>query len=46
VKYLNEKGKLERVVSPLQKSCSYLLTQAGKEKIDSLEGLKKKLAYK
>lgn len=46
VKYLNEQGKLERVLSPRQKSCSYLLTRTAKEKIDFLEGLEKKLAYK
>jgi uncharacterized LabA/DUF88 family protein len=46
VRYLYEKGKLERVLSPSRKSCSVLLKRAAREKIDFLEDARKKIEYK
>jgi uncharacterized LabA/DUF88 family protein len=46
VRYLYEKGKLERVLSPSRKNCSVLLKRAAREKIDFLEDARKKIEYK
>lgn len=46
VRYLSEQGKLERVLSPVGQKCSALLKQAAREKIDFLEGARRKIEYK
>ena len=46
VRYLAEKGKLERVLSPNRTKCSALLKRAARAKIDFLEGARKKIEYK
>jgi hypothetical protein len=46
VRYLCEKGKLDRVLSPNRKSYSVLLKRAAREKIDFLEDARKKIEYK
>jgi uncharacterized LabA/DUF88 family protein len=46
VRYLYEKGRLERVLSPNRKGCSALLKRAAREKIDFLEDARKKIEYK
>lgn len=45
VKYLYEKGKLSRVISPDVKNCSKLLIKTAKEKIVFMDNLKNKLEY-
>ncbi|MFA5184022.1 MAG: NYN domain-containing protein [Patescibacteria group bacterium] len=45
VKYLYEKGKLARVISPDVKNCSKLLKKTAKEKIVFMDNLKNKLEY-
>ena len=46
VTYLYGQGKLERVLCPNREGCSILLTRAARERIDFLEGARKKLEYK
>jgi len=46
VRYLYERGKLERVLSPNRKGCSVLLKRAAREKLDFLDAAKGKIAYK
>ena len=43
VRYLYEKGKLERVLSPHRKTCSALLKRAARERIDFLEDARRKI---
>ncbi len=45
VKYLYEKGKLARVMSPDVKNCSKLLKKTAKEKIVFMDNLRNKLEY-
>jgi len=45
VKYLYEKNKLSRVISPDVKNCSKLLKKTAKEKIVFMDNLKNKLEY-
>jgi len=45
VKYLYEKGKLARVMSPDVKNCSKLLKKTAKEKIVFMDNLKNKIEY-
>jgi len=45
VKYLYEKGKLFKVISPDVKNCSKLLKKTAKEKIVFMDNLRKKLEY-
>ena len=45
VKYLYEKGKLSRVISPDVKNCSRLLKKTAKEKIVFMDNLRNKLEY-
>jgi len=45
VKYLHEKGKLSRVISPDVKNCSKLLKKTAKEKIVFMDNLRNKLEY-
>lgn len=45
VKYLYEKGKLARVISPDVKNCSKLLKKTAKEKIVFMDNLRNKLEY-
>jgi uncharacterized LabA/DUF88 family protein len=45
VKYLYEKGKLSRVISPDVKNCSKLLKKTAKEKIVFMDNLRNKLEY-
>ena len=44
--YLYEKKKLKRIISPNYKKCSALLKRAAREKIDSLDYQRDKLARK
>jgi len=46
VKYLYKNNKLEKVISPYQRTCSILLKKTAKEKIVYMDNLKKKLGYK
>ena len=46
VRYLDEKEKLERVLSPTREKCSTLLRQAARARIDFLDGARSKLEYK
>ena len=46
VRYIVEKGKLERVLAPNRPKCSALLKRAAKAKIDFLEDARGKLEYK
>jgi len=46
VKYLYKNNKLEKVISPYQRTCSILLKKTAKEKIVYMDNLKKKLEYK
>lgn len=46
VRYLDKNNKLERVIVPDQKRYSALLKKAAKNRIDSMNNLNKKLAYK
>lgn len=46
VKFLYERNKLEKVISPYYKTCSTLLKTSAKEKIVFINNLKKKLGYK
>jgi uncharacterized LabA/DUF88 family protein len=46
VRYLAEKGKLERVLAPHRTKCSALLKRTAKTKIDFLEDARGKLEYK
>ena len=46
VKFLYEKGKLQSVISPHQKTCSVLLRRTAKEKIVFIDNLRQKLEYK
>ena len=46
VRYLYERRKLERVLSPARRRCSVLLKRAARESIDFLEDALAKLAYK
>jgi len=46
VKYLYNKDKLEKVLSPSKKRCSILLMRTAKERIVFMDNLKKKLGYK
>ena len=46
VRHLYEKGKLERVLSPTVNTCSVLLRQAARARIDFLEGARSKLEFK
>lgn len=45
-KYLYENNKLEKVISPYQKTCSILLKQSAKDKIVFIDNLRQKLEYK
>lgn len=45
VRYLYERRKLERVLSPARKRCSALLKRAARERIDFLQDARAKLAY-
>ena len=46
VKFLYDRGKLGKVVSPYMKTCSSLLKKTAKEKIVFISNLQKKLEYK
>ena len=46
VKFLYEKGKLQNVISPHQKTCSVLLRRTAREKIVFIDNLRQKLEYK
>jgi len=46
VRYLYERDKLERVLSPNREACSVLLRRAARERIDFLEAARGKLEYK
>jgi uncharacterized LabA/DUF88 family protein len=46
VKYLYNKSKLEKVMSPNKRKCSVLLTRTAKERIVFMDNLRKKLGYK
>src|SRR3990167_9912048 len=46
VKFLYDRGKLGKVVSPYIKTCSSLLKKTAKEKIVFISNLQKKLEYK
>ncbi len=46
VKYLYEQSKLERVLSPYVRTCSWLLRKSAKEKIVFMDNLRTKLEYK
>ncbi|MBU3918429.1 NYN domain-containing protein [Patescibacteria group bacterium] len=46
VKYLYNKEKLAKVLSPSHKNCSILLTRAAKEKIIFMDNLRAKLEYR
>ena len=46
VRYLYERAKLERVVSPNRKGCSALLKRAARERPDFLEDARRKIEYK
>jgi uncharacterized LabA/DUF88 family protein len=46
VKYLDEKGKLESVLSSRIDNCSWLLREAAKQKMQFIDSLKEKLEYK
>lgn len=46
VSYLYGKGKVERVISPHESTCSVLLRKAAREKIVFISNLRKKLEYK
>ena len=46
VRYLDQKAKLGRVLSPTRERCSTLLRQAARARIDFLEGARSKLEYK
>lgn len=46
VRYLYDRDKLERVLSPHRRTCSALLKRAAREKIDFLEDAKRKISYK
>jgi uncharacterized LabA/DUF88 family protein len=46
VRYLAEKGKLERVLSPNRAGCSALLKRAAGVRVDFLEDARKKLEHK
>ena len=46
VKYLYDRNKLLKVMSPHKDTCSNLLKKAAKEKIVFMDNLKKKLEYK
>lgn len=45
VKYLYEKGKLSKVISPDVKNCSKLLKKTAKERIVFMDNLRNKLEY-
>ncbi len=46
VKFLYDRGKLNKVVSPYFETCSVLLRKTAKEKIVFIDNLQKKLEYK
>jgi hypothetical protein len=46
VKYLYQRNKLDRVVSPCYKNCSILLRKESKRKIVYMDNLRKRLEYK
>lgn len=46
VKYLYNKNKLEKVMSPNKRKCSVLLTRTAKERIVFMDNLKERLGYK
>ena len=46
VRYLYERGKLNKVLSPYVKTCSVLLRKSAKEKIVFMDNLRAKLEYK
>jgi len=46
VDHLYQNNKLEKVLSPDTKNCSILLKRSAREKIDFIDNLRKKLAYK
>jgi uncharacterized LabA/DUF88 family protein len=46
VKFLYDRGKLHKVISPCVKTCSSLLRKTAKEKIVFIDNLQKKLEYK
>ena len=46
VRYLYERGKLERVLSPGWKGCSALLKRAAREKLDFVEAARRKVEYR
>ena len=46
VRYLYERAKLARVISPNRKGCSALLKRAARERLDFLEDAKRKVEYK
>lgn len=46
VKYLDEKEKLEAVLASELKSCSWLLREAAKSKVQFVDDLRLKLEYK
>jgi len=45
VRYLYERNKLKKVISPYVKTCSVLLKKSAKEKIVFMDNLRKKLEY-
>ena len=45
VKFLYERGRLEKVISPYYKTCSTLLKSTAKEKLVFVNNLQKKLEY-
>ena len=46
VRYLDQQGKLNRVISPDRTNCSSLLQKAARHKIDYIENARRKLEYK
>ena len=46
VRYLYERGKLNKVLSPYVRTCSVLLRKSAKEKIVFMDNLRAKLEYK
>ena len=46
VRYLYERQKLERVLSPNRKQCSALLKRAARERLDFLEDARRKIEHK
>ena len=45
IRYLYERNKLKKVISPYVKTCSVLLKKSAKEKVVFMNNLRKKLEY-